>query len=579
MNSKANSKASTIEKLCERYPAIQDQLMEMCQFVMDHPSISREVMAQHFTDALDICERAIREKWNNFAVLSSPEQEETIAFALQSSWYDTTLATIKKRIEIITPDAPPVWPKIVFNTALRVKAILLELRCEKIFGEEINSEKLQKRTANQAASVPSSPFAQNGTAKIPTGAPMVVATQSFINKWQSNKSGYPCYRFTFRSDQQQKRYIETYIIDPASTIEEPAALQGSAAWELVNRFGVMHAYIHLLLGAYAMQQPNPWQGKFQITGQNLSQSLHLHKRRTDLSVAQRLRLLVQICKDIGQVGMDIYWPGQGRDFSVMQSRVWHMDFRYNGQYRLYDPKVDLTDFTVYVTSGAWAEKFLNPDGNEKGLALFQYGVLTEKILLLDPVRDERLVRLALHIMFSARMRQEPRTDYTVPEILSVLFSEEKLERANTDRRFRSQVTEKFHRDLLMIKERLDFQVTFPDSFPSDLLPVWAKRQDIVNSEASQLTMQRNYWPKLLEQKICISPPVIAHKHLPAFRKQLPSPTPTPEAIRAAREAAGLSLSGLAAKIGLSKSWAQGIEAGRLKIQPDQLTRLKTILKL
>lgn len=605
----------TLDELYNRYPGINARLVEMRQCANNYPYLSQEAVENCFAAALEISRAALKDRGDSVATISSSELEERRTSEWRTNWYYSVFNKFQEHIKAITATAnlPEDLIKVSFKAAMTLELVIWQAAWSPIELQALEAGINKKSSiiaedVSKALPIVASPFnPQTGLAKVPTGAPMIGSTYSFLYQWSAQPEGLPSYRYTFGQDKGQERYVETYIIDP--TIEDNiplVAMQGSTAWEIVNRFGVMHTYIHLLFGAYAMKQQRPWKDDFTITGLTLVNRLQMQKRRHDLTLGQQLLILARHCSDLARVGMEIYWPHGNRNFTISLSRIWHMDFDFHGQYHLYLAGADLTDFSITIRPGTWAGKFLNLDEAQDGSALFQYGVLAEKILLLDPVHHKELVRLALHVMFNARMRRHPRTDYKIVDILNVMFTPQEIEKAGTDRNLRTKITKNFFEDLQLLRERLEFSVNFPESFPKDLLPSWQNLHDVVNDTSRQLTLPRNYWPRLIEQSIDISPPIEARKQLPAWKgKTTEQATLTKlsrfatsksnikfdaqsdtgtnavvtEQIKAARIAAGITIRKLAEMMSKSKAWIQKVEESKLTPRPEDLQKLKSILKL
>lgn len=589
-------KKLTIEELCNRYPGVKNRLNEM-NSLAEELQIVNQVMEEQYTIAKQLCRDALQIRWTNFDTLSDVEKKQHQSPIWCKQWYKSIFQTVCKAI---SPDLPTIlkesnWLKTVFKAAISIETVLLRNSWSNelsniddlIFDDPVTDLEPQPTVNSQSSPPAPSPFdSQTKLAKIPTGAPMVSSTYSFLYKWKE-QSGYPYYRYSFGSDKEQERYVQTYIIDPESDLKAPLALQGHAAWEIADRLGTMHAYIHLLLGAYAMKQPNPWMSKFRITGRTFIERLNLLKRNHKLTIPQHLASLVDLCNDINRVGMNIYWPQGKNNFTLTKTRLWHMDIDYHGHFKQYSPGAELTDFTLSVYPGTWAEKFLNSKGSEEEIAFFQYGVMTETILSLDPIHQRELVRLVLHLLFDARMRRLPNTTYSMAQILTMMFSQEEVLQAQSDRSLRRKMIKTLQEDLLTLKETLHFGVSFPFSFPVELLPPWAlvPRNNSLN-DSQQSILPRNYWSQLLEQTIDIVPPLEVTKQLPAWKNKPSDPEPSIkkptfsfQEIKAARIASGLSIREMAKLLGRSKAWIQKLESGKIIPKSDDIAHIKTVLKL
>lgn len=258
-----------------------------------------------------------------------------------------------------------------------------------------------------------------------------------------------------------------------------------------------------------------------------------------------------------------------------------LDIYYKGQQKLYDNKLDLTDFEMYVMPGSWTEKFLNSEGAKTDEALFQFGYLAEKVLRFDPYHQKEVAKLVLHTTFVGKYRDV----YGVENLLRVMFSDEVMYEAHQDRQQRYEVTQKFYNSLRLIKDE-GWEVEFnPSEFPAEILPDWALKDD---KHTSRWKLPKNYWDKLLRSQVRIGPPRTVQEHLIEFRakssttqKKLPPATQTLSGaeIRIAREAAGISLREFGEALGKSHTWVRKIENESLSVQAEDILKIKELLKL
>lgn len=409
-----------------------------------------------------------------------------------------------------------------------------------------------------------------------TASPMLSSAQALLrhDMWQEDTDGKPAYRRHF----SQGRIIEHYITRTDPQSQEPEAVAGKAAWQMVEQFGIPTAYMHLICAAHATSQQRPWQELFRLQGSDLLKTLGMDKR-TDLSKAEKLKEIVKQAELVGSLGVWVAWSEGKRDLSVRSSRMWDIAIDVHGDVDLFGKVASPTDVTLTVRPGLWTEKFLNRDGRKSGTALHQFGYLAKETLLINPYQDELAAKLAVYLTIMSRIREI----YKVRNLLTAVEPEAMLHHAAQDRRRRYDFKQRWDHALLTLHDKR-WKITFDlETYPVQIRPDWALPESIAPQHRR---LPRGYLRLLLEAKVGIAPPepipqlIAAGLEKPSHstRKDAP-PVLAGAQVRQARESKGWSQRALAAMLGKSPGWVALIEQGKRKIQPADQERLQNIFEL
>lgn len=456
----------------------------------------------------------------------------------------------------------------------------LEIFLDYLDYKQINSEfagnfdqYLATRTSQQ--STDSALFQSSAVTPVATAGPILSSIQAMILKdFQNDPDGRPVFDKRFSND----RVIQHFITDSNPDSENLEALAGKAAWQIVERFGIVTAYIHLIFAAYATDSPEPWKDTFTISGTQLINMLGMDRKRSDLTKAEKLKEVAKRVSDLASLGVCIQrWNEGKKDLSVGMGRMWDVWIELKGSPLLpgfadkdasrFD-KIELNEFLVTVRPGLWTSKFLNKPGARNGEALRQFGYLAKSTVQFDPYHEELAARLAVYLTVMSKINDT--SEYKVNTLLDAVLPADTIATTHTDARKRHDFKKKWDNALVSL-EKKGWHITssFDETPYKNRLPA-------------------NYWPQFLNSKIGIAPPdpipalLLAGKEKSSrkpHRKVQPKPTLTGDEIRQAREALKMTQKELAARVGISQPLIARIERGDRKVQPEDQPALQRELGL
>lgn len=201
--------------------------------------------------------------------------------------------------------------------------------------EDINSEDLVEFRDNSDQPTTEPRLYQNRPiAPVATPPPMVSSLHAQLRTdlWQQYPSGVGYFQHQAKGN--SSNFIEHYITSPGDITLLPL----DEALQIINKFGLITAKLHLIFSAHTMRQEEPWKNLFTIKGSDLIKEMGWDKR-TDLPVFQKLN---EVAKTLNKAG---YFAKE---------------------------------------------------------ALYQFGYLAQDILKIDPYHDELALRLALHLTMESR---------------------------------------------------------------------------------------------------------------------------------------------------------------------------------
>jgi hypothetical protein len=452
---------------------------------------------------------------------------------------------------------------------------------------------------------------------IATGAPVISATQAYLKQpeWHEYSPG----KLYFQKRFGKGRYIEFYILNKQE--QQPECITHKAEEEILERYGVMAARLHAVFATYAAQQNRPWEEPFFLLGSNLIKILRLNRRK-DMTKSEKLQGIADLAWIVGTLGAAIHWREGKLDLRITRkSPIWHI--LYIEEY--YQPKIpgvdgqdELYEVVIGIQPGAWTQKFLNQTGNQRRLALHQYGFIHEKFFDLNPYTQKLAVGLALYILHN--QRAHPNGKYRILTLLEAILSPDEIQALQQNRN-RSRFIKQFHKLLLALVDG-DFQVEFGNSYPENLRPVWAElpNEDLeVDSAAIAPTCNRatpKCFEAWLDSVITIRPPLAIETRVAEFENKktkkakaaqgrdcaknlrqcdriiesqstqqptVEQSTPTVELnatmVQQGRRSKGYTQAKLASQIGKSVSWVKLVESGRRNILPEAQEALRKVLDL
>jgi DNA-binding transcriptional regulator YiaG len=423
---------------------------------------------------------------------------------------------------------------------------------------------------------------------LPTSAPIIssLASQMRRDLWR-DRDGIPVFEKVSKNNPQN--YIEHYISSPGDV----TLLPWDAAEKIINQFGFNTVKLQLILAAHAMNQSEPWNGTFTLSGEDLIKDLGWNNRK-DISLSKKLSELANCAFALDCLLVKVEWKEgsptkSGMQVTVQTSRMWNISISATGQKNLLSDELEnIQKVELQVQPGLWTKSFLNRGGAKARDALYQFGYLAQSVLTIDPYHNELALRLAIHLTVESRIHQSG--DYRVRTLLeSVLVGyEDKIIQAQHDRDKARDLTNQWN-DALKTLIKLGWSLQFGDNYPETLRP------------DSQVRKPKGYLNALLESKFTIHPPDpipellskvqssrTARRTLPKPRLAPQKPTAvlpskpqllTGEQVRSARKSQKWSQSKLAELLNVSQQLISHIESGRRESTPEIEARLRELLNL
>lgn len=342
-------------------------------------------------------------------------------------------------------------------------------------------------------------------------------------KWTENHLGKAFYQHN-KADKSNS-YITHYINDWTNS-DEIKLMPYSEAEQILEKFGVYPALLHLILAVHFYRHPDPTKAELNIKGSDLIKDLGLHKR-TDLSKKEKLERVNEVLTAVKSLIITAKWESEvtvktGKkyttetvSFTVDPSIMWNIS-----SLRICDKDLfgneELKDIEIIVKAGAWLSHFFNQSERELGKALYNFATLSRKILDLDPYHEELALRIAL-----LQSTMDYRGYYTVEKWLNenLLGAKTKIADAKIDRLKRKKLADLWDKTLISL-ERIGFEIHFDNkTYPEELRPQ-SKRKP------------KGYFDRILQGKIKLTPESLGkpESDLDAKAKSISSSPKLPEKI-------------------------------------------------
>lgn len=302
-----------------------------------------------------------------------------------------------------------------------------------------------------------------------TGAPVISATQAYYKRpeWEEYSPG----KLYFQRRFGKGRYVEFYIMNQQE--QQPEPITSQAEHEIQERYGVMAARLHAIFATYATRQNRPWEESFCLRGSDLIKYLGLDRRK-DMTKSQKLRAIADLAWIVGTLGAVVHWREGQLDLCVTRkSPVWiiqYVEEYFQPQLAAIQDGDELCEVLIRVQPGAWAEKFLNREGEQENKALHQFGYIHRTAFEINPNRQELGAVLILYL--SQHRRAHSNCKYRIRTLLEAVIAPQELESIRQVRQYRSRFVQRFY-DALEILTEAGFQIEFDESFPVELRPDWA----------------------------------------------------------------------------------------------------------
>ncbi|MEL7068690.1 MAG: helix-turn-helix domain-containing protein [Cyanobacteria bacterium J06581_3] len=429
-----------------------------------------------------------------------------------------------------------------------------------------------------------------------------VLSQRQLLPWQSDTGGYLCYYRPVNRGRGESRF--RLSSDPET--DSPFPMRESEGRSAIAQFDMRSACVHLIFAAYAVTLERPWEEPFVLNDQHIEKYLGLDKRK-DLSKLDKLTLIKRLVYQSCRLLASLDWPRQGKvqAFTVDENPVWDL---LDTQYYFEEDNQGcqhLIGLSFTVQAGTWAKHFLNRQSYRRQTAFYQYGTLPQSLLtavMSHWQQHEGAVRLLLWLLFKLRLGGDHRL--TIRTLLRIAYGESRLVEAVTIRGAHKRLLKTFESDLETIYHHGLNPSFDPETYPTDIQPLWARASAIpddvdealdfwANDASRTLTgnAPRDKWSRLLNARLLgfeLSEEwqQAIRQHTPKRQRQRSrskvvgrSKPLSGSAIKKARQQNNLSQRALAERLGKSQSWIRDIEKGRFCLNAEDQARLRQALKI
>ena len=409
-----------------------------------------------------------------------------------------------------------------------------------------------------------------------TAAPVTSSLRTQLRKdlWKKDPNGLAY--FLHQAKGKPSNIIEHHITNPGDI----SLLPWDEALQIIDKFGLLTAKMHLIFAAHTMRREKPWQSEFTLKindlikeiGWDKTNKYPAHEKRKNIAIAA----FAMDCLTIQATWVEGQHRKGGILACVETSRMWNVQIQLIGQQNLEGKIEQPEEGYITVQPGLWTKSFLNKAGSQAREALFQFGYLAQDILKIDPYHDELGLRLALHLTVESRFHLSG--IYKVHTLLEALLPKPIISEARKERDKARKLTNRWNHALKTLMElQRPFKVEFdPETYPESLRP------------GSKTRKPRGYFEELLAAKITIHPPapipkLIATKAKPQTKQPKSKPANrsqiTSSQIRNARQAKGWSQAKLAGLLGVSQRYISMFERGQRFPSSKQQSKLQKILEI
>lgn len=403
--------------------------------------------------------------------------------------------------------------------------------------------------------------------KMANGMPIYTGYKAMLEKdaWtEETIAKLACYHYEGKSNSEN--YIEHYI--NKANIKEIITLPFAEAIQIIDKFGIDTAKLHLILAVHACRQEKPWDTKFTLKGTDLIKALGWHKR-TDLTRSEKLKKISQLAWAVNCLLVRAKWilskPKNNKvDIAIDTSRIWDIAFKELGQENLITKKVDNPyEVEITVRPGIWSYFFLNEGGKAAKTALYHFSWLSESIMNIDPYHEETALRIAMIQSIAAYRNSFITVETWLRENLTGAAT--KIENARKDRRYAHDL-KNYWDNILNTLKNVGFNIKYdPETYPEWLRPDSTEKN------------KRGYFDTLLQARVSIKPPTPAYLEQQKTNPKSIKKSITGTDLKKAREEAGLSLKIVADYFDKSRMWLSRKESGQRNLsQPEAKEILKAI---
>jgi len=372
-------------------------------------------------------------------------------------------------------------------------------------------------------------------------------------------------RGLFREEKPRKEFWEMTLAAPDENALAYLSLAECRRVLEMRNSGLEIAALHGVLCTCVMQLEDP-RADFSVSGDFLIKALGLDDRRW--GGQSRSDLLKKVYVWAHSLGLARCggWskPRNAEPFHVKQGLLWMIETDTYGvsQLDLLDEEtsqeVDLTDLTVTVKAGSWAET----QRTQKADHLLYVPIATE-ILRLNRRRGEMAFRLGLWLGTEHRLRPDwwatGKGNIRVGELLEKILPEPDLRKARETAEGSRNLRERWGQALATLRDEVGFSFTFPGCHPALIPSGFPDHEGQAPRGAMDLLLNSRveiHWPEQVRQaRLQPSLEEVSRKEIrqATARRLNQKNTDNASRLRKAVEATGLGQREVAPRLGISQS--------------------------
>ena len=409
----------------------------------------------------------------------------------------------------------------------------------------------------------------NPTEKCASGIPVLTGLDSILNqeKWHKEKHT-DLARYEHYGRRNSDNRISHYISDP----NDLKLLPFNEAVQIIDKFGIDTAKLHLIFSIHASKEQRPWESIFRLQGTQLIKDLNYDKRN-DFKKSELLREIAKAAWALGSLVVKAEWEekrGKKILANVKISRLWNVAIQIVGQ-KDFDGNIsEPEEIYLDVTPGLWTQSFLNQWGADSRSALYHYSYVSQRIMSMSAYPSD----LALRIAMRQSIMPYRTSAITVQQFLieNMKGAENKITQARKDSKYAYELKQQWNNALISL-ETAGFELSYDDnSYPLCL------------RKESQENNPKGYFEQLMKAKIKIIPPkqqsrkVIVPKRSPKISLKQEKKI-TGFDIRKAREEAKIKANALAKYMKKSRAWLSQKETGKRSLTDKEGLDLLQAIKL
>ncbi|MDJ0733250.1 MAG: helix-turn-helix transcriptional regulator [Nostocaceae cyanobacterium] len=413
-------------------------------------------------------------------------------------------------------------------------------------------------------------FKSNSHETIASSSPVVSAleAQTRTDLWKNSEKGAI---FIKTAKNNSTNLIEHYVSSPGDI----TILPWNEAKQIIDKFGLDTAKLHLIFAAYCMNSDKPWNSRFYLKASDIIKYLGWDKR-TDLSKGKRLNEVAKLAFVLGCLLVKVTWiEGKNKKGGIEAScpvgRMWDVVIDPKGQLNIHGKIDNPNEVIISIRPGGWTELFLNKAGQKAREALYQFSWLSAEVLKIDPYHDELALRLALTLTLKNRFHKNGR--YQVETLLSDILPQTEINTAKEERQRGSDLKKRWDKALLLLAS-LGWRISYdPKTYPKWLQPNSQERNpkgylDVFFS--AMITIhQPEFIPALINSR---ASPIVAEPTLSTKSEVL-----TGHKLQEWRTAKRWSQRKLAKSLNVSQTLIQMIEQDKRDITPKIATKLNHLM--